>query len=667
MKLQIFTLFLALIGPFGFGQSRNESDSLRNELVIAKQDTNRVLLMTELATNFQNTNPDSALKYGKQALELAQKIIFLRGQARAFHRLGSTYRVIGDLPKALSLVYNGLQIAEENHFYYESARCQNNLGVLFLDLNDNLKSTDYLQQALKSNQLVTNSKEKVNQTIQILANIGNTYRERNLLDSATYFLRKAENLGRKYHVSTPAPILSNISQIEFLLGHHQKAITYSHKAVQLCKQNNDHRTAGTVYYTLAIHFKELNQPDSAIYYSKMGLAESQSIDFKNGILRNSRLLSELYESKEIQKAYEYQKIATKTNEEIYGAKKIQALQKTIVDEIDRQRQMEAERITYQNQLKQYAFLGGLGILFLIAFILYRTNKQQKKANHLLHRQKEEINHQRDKAEKALSELKSTQAQLIQKEKLASLGELTAGIAHEIQNPLNFVNNFSEVSEELVEEMQEELTKGDVEEAQAIAGDLRQNLHKINHHGKRASSIVKGMLEHSRTGTGERQLTDINQLADEYLRLSYHGLRAKDSRFNIDYELITDNNLPNIEVVPQEIGRVLLNLINNAFYAVNERAKQGETGYQPKVTILTKTNDNQIEIRVQDNGNGIPDNIKSKIFQPFFTTKPTGKGTGLGLSLAYDIVTKGHGGTMEVNSTEGVGSEFRITLPFKIKE
>jgi signal transduction histidine kinase len=272
-------------------------------------------------------------------------------------------------------------------------------------------------------------------------------------------------------------------------------------------------------------------------------------------------------------------------------------------------------------------------------------------------------------EKSLSDLKTTQNQLIQSEKLASLGELTAGIAHEIQNPLNFVNNFSEVSAELVEEMQEELDKGDPEEARAIADDVRQNLQKINHHGKRASSIVKGMLEHSRLSTGERQSTDINALADEYLRLAYHGLRAKDSQFNADYELIADDKLPPVKVVSQEIGRVLLNLINNAFYAVNQRAKKGEANYQSKVIVYTKGNGNQsdgraVEIRIKDNGTGMSEATKAKIFQPFFTTKPTGEGTGLGLSLSYDIITKGHNGTIEVESIEGEGTTFIVRLPVK---
>jgi two-component system NtrC family sensor kinase len=261
---------------------------------------------------------------------------------------------------------------------------------------------------------------------------------------------------------------------------------------------------------------------------------------------------------------------------------------------------------------------------------------------------------------SLNVLKATQAQLIQSEKLASLGELTAGIAHEIQNPLNFVNNFSELSVDLAKELKDEIKKPekDWELIEDLAEDLAQNQSKINHHGKRASSIVSGMLEHSRTGTGERTLIDINNLADEYLRLAYHGLRAKDNSFNSDYQTDFDVSIPKVEVISQDVGRVLLNLINNAFWAV-------KTAEKPLVVVKTEQTDNQIIIKVSDNGTGMSEATKAKIFQPFFTTKPTGQGTGLGLSLAYDIVTKGHGGTLEVMSTEGVGSEFIITLPFKI--
>jgi signal transduction histidine kinase len=267
-------------------------------------------------------------------------------------------------------------------------------------------------------------------------------------------------------------------------------------------------------------------------------------------------------------------------------------------------------------------------------------------------------------DKTLIELKQTQAQLIQSEKMASLGELTAGIAHEIQNPLNFVNNFSEVSNELIDEMKEELSTGNYEDANTIADNVKQNLEKINYHGKRAGDIIKGMLQHSRKSTGAKELTDINSLCDEYLRLSYHGLRAKDKSFNADFKTEFDNTIGKINIVPQDIGRVLLNLFNNAFYAVNEKRKNltGLEDLLGLVTVQTKKISDKVEIVVRDNGNGIPQNIIDKIFQPFFTTKPTGQGTGLGLSLAYDIITKEHNGTIKVESKEGEGSEFIIQLP-----
>jgi signal transduction histidine kinase len=262
---------------------------------------------------------------------------------------------------------------------------------------------------------------------------------------------------------------------------------------------------------------------------------------------------------------------------------------------------------------------------------------------------------------ALNKLRLTQEQLVQSEKMASLGELTAGIAHEIQNPLNFVNNFSEVNKELLAEMKDEIDKGNSEEVTAIANDVIANEEKILHHGKRADAIVKGMLQHSRTSSGQKEPTDINALADEYLRLAYHGLRAKDKSFNAKFETEFDNSIGKINIISQDIGRVLVNLINNAFYAVSERKKQESNGYEPTVTVYTKKIDDKIEIKVKDNGNGIPQKVLDKIFQPFFTTKPTGQGTGLGLSLSYDIV-KAHGGELKVETNEGKGTQFIILLP-----
>ena len=265
--------------------------------------------------------------------------------------------------------------------------------------------------------------------------------------------------------------------------------------------------------------------------------------------------------------------------------------------------------------------------------------------------------------RSLKELKETQTQLIQQEKMASLGELTAGIAHEIQNPLNFVNNFSDVNKELADELEQEMQKGNYDDAKTIAKDIKENEEKINHHGKRAEAIVKGMLQHSRTSSGQKELTDINKLADEYLRLAYHGLRAKDKTFNAEIKTDFDNSIGKVNVVPQDIGRVLLNLINNAFYAGNEKKKlqSPSAGYEPRVIVSTRKLNDKLEIVVKDNGIGVPQKSLDKIFQPFFTTKPTGQGTGLGLSLAYDIV-KAHGGEIEVITNEGQGSEFVVSLP-----
>ncbi len=307
-------------------------------------------------------------------------------------------------------------------------------------------------------------------------------------------------------------------------------------------------------------------------------------------------------------------------------------------------------------------------LEITAFKLDRTEKVKRTTAILLEETIEELEQKRKAIEetnsalqKSLEELKAAQAQLIQSEKMASLGELTAGIAHEIQNPLNFVNNFSDVSTELVDEMNEEIDKGNLEDAKQIAQDLKQNLEKINHHGKRAGDIVKGMLQHSRSSSGQKELTDINTLADEYLRLAYHGLRAKDKTFNAAMKTDFDETIGLVKIIPQDIGRVVLNLITNAFYAVTERKKLQPEGYEPVVAVGTRKEAGKVEISVSDNGTGIPQRVLDKIFQPFFTTKPTGQGTGLGLSLSYDIV-KAHGGELKVETKEGEGSAFIIQLP-----
>ncbi|UPL49814.1 ATP-binding protein [Hymenobacter sublimis] len=331
---------------------------------------------------------------------------------------------------------------------------------------------------------------------------------------------------------------------------------------------------------------------------------------------------------------------------------------------------------------------GFAFIWLFTFLLIARSQKKQLEKERLEREEEEkarqliaahnqelerlvaertatLTQQAEELREALTELKTTQAQLIQAEKMASLGELTAGIAHEIQNPLNFVTNFSDVSAELITELEEEQQRPtrDPELEAELLVDLKQNLLKITHHGQRAASIVRGMLEHSRASTGERQATNLNGLADEYLRLAYHGLRAKDKSFNATLVTNFDPNLGTVEAVSQDVGRVLLNLFTNAFYAVQKRKELNQPGYSPIVTVSTRHLPNgDVEVQVRDNGMGIPRAVVDKIFQPFFTTKPTGEGTGLGLSLSYDIITKGHGGTLTVETTEGSGTTFIITLP-----
>ena len=327
------------------------------------------------------------------------------------------------------------------------------------------------------------------------------------------------------------------------------------------------------------------------------------------------------------------------------------------------------------------------ISWLIAFVFVaRSQKkglekdrvlreEQEKAQRLIEAQNVELERlvaertaaltqQADELRAALSELRAAQTQLVQAEKMASLGELTAGIAHEIQNPLNFVNNFADVSVEMLGELRDEQARPQRDPALEadLLNDINQNLQKIHYHGQRAASIVKGMLEHSRASTGERLPTDVNHLAEEYLRLAYQGLRAKDKSFNATLSTNLAANLPLVEAVGADLGRVLLNLLSNAFYAVRQRQLTGEAGYVPTVAVSTCQQGEQVEIRVHDNGLGIPEAVKSKIFQPFFTTKPAGEGTGLGLSLSYDIVTKGHGGTLTVESEPGAFTDFLISLP-----
>jgi two-component system, NtrC family, sensor kinase len=659
MKTLFVAILIIITYSIGIAQSTASItylDSLKHQLSICKEDTSRILIMAELCNIYRSSKPDTALFYGEKAINMAQSLNFSKGLVRAIAQVGNVYTNIGNLPKALKMQYSAIQIAEENKLLYEEASLFGSVASIYAVLKNYPKTLNYFR---KSKQIYELYQDKRNIAFMDM-NLGSAFDNLNQLDSSMYYLQKAYKEMNETKGGIYPYWYRGMGRLQHKLGNDNLALQYLHQGIQVARENNNHRILAFELNDISSIYKKQNLIDSSIFYAKLALKEAEQISFKQHILIASSQLAELYEPIDSKQAVAYYKIAAATRESLFDLGNMHM----ITQEEENQKEIANQKEIYQNKLKQYALIGGLGMLLLIALFLYRNSQKQKKAKNLLQEQK-------DKVDKTLSQLKATQAQLIQSEKLASLGELTAGIAHEIQNPLNFVNNFSELSVDLVKDLKDELKKPEKDEVyiDELFDDLSQNQEKINHHGKRASSIVKGMLEHSRASTGVKELTDINKLADEYLRLAYHGLRAKDKDFNAEYELIIDENLPKIEVIPQDIGRVLLNLINNAFYAIHQRNVEtlhatSLPKYQPIVTVSTEKIDNQIIIKVKDNGIGMPESVKVKVFQPFFTTKPTGQGTGLGLSLAYDIVTKGHGGALEVISTEGVGSEFIISLPLK---
>ena len=500
-------------------------------------------------------------------------------------------------------------------------------------------------------------------------NLGIVYLKWKNWDSAFYFAKNGYDIVAHYpsraqaQMSVAASALANVYE---RTGKTQQAREYYLRGIESDRKFNVPLLRVRLFNNYAEFFKNTGQPDSCIYYAKMALELCRNHQFGEQATDAAILVAKSYESlRNSDSALKYTKIFMAAKDTIFNQSKLTQIQLLNFDEGQRQkdiqREIDAARERYANQVRFYVLIATAAIFLLLSIILYRNNRNKQIANKALELQKKEVDQQRTKAENALHELKSTQAQLIQSEKMASLGELTAGIAHEIQNPLNFVNNFSEINKELLVEMREEIDKGNISQAKHLAVDIIDNEDKIMHHGKRADAIVKGMLQHSRTGFGQNEATDINALADEYLRLAFHGLKAKDKAFHAILQTEFDPLIGTIQVVPQDMGRVFLNLYNNAFYAVSEKSKQISKVFEPTVSIRTRQTGDQLEIRIKDNGFGIPQKVIDKIFQPFFTTKPTGQGTGLGLSISYDIV-KAHGGNLMVYTNEGEGAEFVIQLP-----
>ena len=627
-------------------------DSNERLLPAMKDDTAKANRLGELSYHFAFNQAEKSVKLGQKGVLLSTQLGYKKGIAYNNQSLGWGLWGVGDYSKALQTAFLSLRLYEVLNDregiivdYYLMAN-------IYRDFGDYQKARLNAEKGLKMSEAVSL------QSLIGAGIMGSIYELDNRMDSANFFIRKAIEINKTLKVAAWGWLYQLQGDVCRKMKQYDSAIYYYRVALPLVQYKDIIET----YNGIAITYKETNKLDSGIFYANEVLQKWSFVSYRRGILQAVNILTDIYKTTDRRDSViKYLELGVTLNNSIYNQENERNIQSMAFDEQTRQDEITRAQQQLKSQLKMY-FVLFLGVVFLaIAILLWRSNQHRRKAYTILEQQKQETDLQRTKAEQRFKELREVQAQLIQSEKMASLGELTAGIAHEIQNPLNFVNNFSEVNTELIDELEQEADKGNIEEVKALAGDIKENEQKINHHGKRADAIVKGMLQHSRQTTGVKEPTDINALCDEYIRLSYHGLRAKDKNFNSDFKTDFDESIGKLNVVPQDIGRVLLNLYNNAFYAVSEKKKHSDISYQPVVTVTTKKLIDKIEIIVKDNGNGIPKKVLDKIFQPFFTTKPTGQGTGLGLSLAYDIITKEHNGTIKVESKEGGGSEFIIQL------
>jgi signal transduction histidine kinase len=652
--------------PYWKEPTRAQLDSLKRLLGSTTNDSVRMQANRQLGLYYQEIDRPSAMAYYEELLRLARKLDQPLWEAEAMSRLGyasslmqnysgglkyllTAQSIVAD-PRLEKNIWNVGRFSQKNDPRHArmtlAGSITQHLGILHYFGNELRKSLGYFSTCLEIN------KEINDDAFASLVHLsrGESYIGLNLPDSAIDALETSLDLSlRSGHGKYRGLIYYDIGNVYSKRGDFRLAQQALENSIQTSLEQESPDFLGMGYIALSKLYRKTGIVDSSFQQLQKALATYRIMKDTIGLVDAHTALAADYEAMGlVDSAYVHLKegVALKTahNRE----ERVKVFQAAGFHEQIRLQSLEAEQIRTQSRTRTYSLLAGIAVLLAISGIIYRNHARQKKA--------------RMQLEEAYKKLTSTQTQLIQSEKMASLGELTAGIAHEIQNPLNFVNNFSEINAELAGEIEEAIDKGDLEEIRSLAADIKSNQEKIREHGKRADSIVKGMLQHSRSSTGMKEPTDINKLTDEYLRLAYHGLRAKDKSFNVSLQTHFDPATGLVSVVPQDIGRVLLNLFNNAFYAVQERSRQQTGNYEPAVTLTTKRLGKQVTVTVEDNGAGIPETIKDKIFQPFFTTKPTGQGTGLGLSLSYDIVTKGHGGTLTAESTEGQGSTFTIHLP-----
>jgi len=669
-----------LIGCFWFiisgvsAQDQKIADSLariyqQNTLT----DTAKLELLRNLSFN-ETRELKKGLQYAEELIRLSKRMGNNNYLRRGYFLKGNKERALGNLDEALEAYFKSAELAKTLHHSKGEGETYGAIADSYSEANNHSNAKLYYNNAIT---ILRRSNESSSLAF-VLSNAGNEFRKTRNYDSALLYFREAKVVFDKTnHLSGKSYCLGNIGMVYAEIGKNNLAEKNINEAINILERAQDYHPICDYLISMSDVYLNKGDEQTALNYARRSFHLAEQYALKKQIGDASLKLSELYErAGNLSQAYEYYKSHIEYRDSITNIETERKMGDLRYNFEMSQKQIEVNLLSRQKRNERYLNISLatiLGLTIIILGILFKNNQSKQKAYSILNLQKQETDQQKAKAENALIELQVTQEQLIQSAKMASLGELTAGIAHEIQNPLNFVNNFSEVSVELLGELREgtanKLIASDKAEADLIINDLADNLKKINAHGKRADSIVKGMLQHSRVSANKKELTDINALSDEYLRLSYHGLRAKDNTFNISIETSFDMNIEKLSIVPQDIGRVLINIYNNAFYSVQHKAKLNIKGYEPKLWVTTKgiVKDGDLEaaqIRIRDNGMGIPNKILDKIYQPFFTTKPAGQGTGLGLSLSYDIITNEHKGQLKVETKEGEYTEFIIELPNK---
>ena len=711
--------WLVLIAFFGLGpcapvaaQTR-AADSLRGLLrAEARPDTLRVRRLQALSNELMMHDLPQAIVVLEQALVLSRQLPDPRGEGQALLRLGTLNRlradfdqarrytqqalmlfarrgdwvglsatylqlstinsVQGDLATALRAAFQGLRYAEQAHSRVNQLRLQTCLADIYLQLEDYNHALPVLRASLKNAQAL-GDQHVVAVVLTLLANV---YQHQKKWPQALAYYQRSVQLNRRLGDLRSVTIdETSVADLYEQQGDYQQALQHGQRARAAARASHDAYSLPRAELALARAYLRLGREDSAIALAQHGFDLSQNPHSNENLRNGSDILARAFARQgRFEQAYRYQSLWVAYKDSIAGEetqRKTAALRygyeldkkQDQITLLTQARQLQAQIAARQRQ-QLYGLLAGLLGVGLLAVLLGRNIYLKQRANRTLNFKNAQIAHHRDRLNHTLTRLQATQGQLVQSEKMVALAALTAGVAHEIQNPLNFVNNFSEVSLELISELEDERREPvrDPDLEAALLSDLKQNMLKINQHGTRAGDIVKGMLNHGHADTGQRQDVDLNALVQEYLRLAYHSQQAKHRDLTVARTFDLDPQLGLLQVVPQEIARVLLNLFTNAFYAVQYKAAALGPAYAPEVRVCTRRVNNHVEVRVRDNGTGIPAGVVEKIFDPFFTTKPSGEGTGLGLWLSYDIIVKGYGGQLLVHTQEGDYTEFVLTLP-----